>query len=118
MPPNDTNTRLLNEITGIKVEISGIKADIRELRESRHNTDQRAMVASEKAAEGVERIKVELQELTQLLTGNGDPAKGLVVRFDRIEVAHAKTAALVKTLIGAIITGIVGMIFYAVKHGG
>jgi hypothetical protein len=109
MPPTDNIARLLTEI-------GAIKEDIRELKEDRHHADRKAIETSERAADGVERLDKAVEKLTNLLTGNGDPSKGFIVRFDRAEQQLGRYTGLTKTLIGAIITGIVSMIFFVLKH--
>lgn len=42
-------------------------------------------------------------KLEYLLTGNGDPSKGMIVRFDRLEQAHKFWRKLAWVLFGAIV---------------
>lgn len=58
-------------------------------------------------AEGQEANSKKLDMVVQILTGNGDPSAGLVVRFDRVEqrfLADVKEKSRIKLLlIGAIV---------------
>ena len=57
----------------------------------------------------LDRIDILLEKVSkieELLTGNGDPGKGLVVRVDRLEQSEARRSLL----IGGTITASVGAI--------
>ncbi len=52
--------------------------------------------------------------LNKLLTGNGDPEKGLLIRVDRLEQEHKRKEVWIKAAIGASVTaifGFLGMLF-------
>jgi hypothetical protein len=51
----------------------------------------------------------------ELLTGNGEPSKGLIVRVDRLEQSESRRNWLATTAIGAAITALAGV---AVKYLG
>ena len=61
-------------------------------------------------------IQKDIYEIKTLVAGNGDPSKGLVVRFDRMEQAHERRNWVVTTALGASISAIVGLAGLAIKH--
>ncbi len=46
----------------------------------------------------------------EILTGNGDPSKGLVVRFDRVETWVGNAKAAKSKLVWAVITSSIGFV--------
>lgn len=62
-----------------------------------------------------EKIVLEMREsqrrIETLLTGNGDPSKGMIVRLDRLEQAHETQSKLIWSVVG----GLVGTIGIALK---
>ena len=57
-----------------------------------------------------ERVERKLDFLCTLLTGNGDPQKGLVVRVDRLEQAEKRRKWWVGTAVGAAIVAVVNAV--------
>lgn len=47
----------------------------------------------------VDAIHVTVEEIKELLTGNGDPSKGVIVRLDRLEQSEKGRAWRVRTAI-------------------
>lgn len=47
------------------------------------------------------RVEGKLDLLTELLTGNGEPSKGLVVRVDRLEQSEERQRWWVGTAVGS-----------------
>ena len=56
----------------------------------------------------IDNIKDDLTTVKHLLTGNGNPSSGVIVRLDRVEQDHKKTSWLVKTALGAALTACIG----------
>lgn len=49
-------------------------------------------------------VREDVKIVKELLTGNGEPAKGLVVKVDRLETAQKRHTYIIATLFGAIAT--------------
>lgn len=56
------------------------------------------------------QIAEDVSEIKEILTGNGEPSKGLIVRFDRIEQSQKRASWLAKTAIGASVVAILAVI--------
>jgi len=54
----------------------------------------------------LDRIEQRVQKIDKLLTGNGDPSKGIIVRLDRLEQTEIKRSRLV----GALFLGVLLMV--------
>ena len=53
-------------------------------------------------------LSAQTKMLNQLLTGNGTPEQGVIVRLDRIEQNQQRTSWFGRTLVASIIGGIGG----------
>jgi hypothetical protein len=62
-------------------------------------------VTREVIAEKLDRISDQLEHIDLILTGNGDPSKGLVVRVDRLEQKEAVRSKQLWAVWTAIIGG-------------
>ena len=58
------------------------------------------------------------KRLEKLLTGNGEPSKGMVVRVDRLEQAEGRRSFITKTLIGAWVAAVAGSVWAWVRAKG
>ena len=65
-----------------------------------------------------EEIKIQLDHIgdaidrmEKLLTGNGDPAKGLVVRVDRLEQTESRRKWQIRTLAASFLGGAVSWVW-------
>ena len=65
-------------------------------------------------AGAIERVEEKVDLLLKLMTGNGDPSKGIVVRFDRVE----QKMKWIWTSLSLAGIGIAKMIYDYVKKGG
>jgi hypothetical protein len=66
--------------------------------------------------EQLDRIEAKQDRLEKLLTGNGEPAKGLIVRVDRLEGFAERFRWAFRTVIGAAVFA-AGEIFWRMFHG-
>ncbi len=59
-----------------------------------------------------------VDELKEIVCGNGDPAKGLVIRIDRLEQSAAIVRKIFWIVIGALVTpaSIGGLIWYLISQ--
>jgi hypothetical protein len=66
--------------------------------------------------ERLDALKEQVEVVAEVVTGNGDPSKGLIVRLDRVEQSMAQTASrlarwraatltVAMTVLGVILTG-------------
>lgn len=51
------------------------------------------------------QVNKKLDTITEILTGNGDPQKGVILRLDRVE----QSTAAAKWFIGVVIVALVGL---------
>ena len=54
----------------------------------------------------LERMSEDLKFVREILTGNGDPSKGLIVRIDRVEGKIKRADWALKALAVALLSGI------------
>lgn len=66
----------------------------------------------------LDSLQDSLDTLTQIMTGNGDPSKGLIVRVDRLEQSANIARKVFWILFGALITpaSIGGFIWYLLSN--
>jgi hypothetical protein len=71
----------------------------------------------------VEQVRVNQQEFgeklataTEILTGNGNPEKGLVVRIDRVEQDHKTQSRWFWVIVPSAITGMLSAIWHYFKN--
>lgn len=62
-----------------------------------------------------EEIYRTVKRIEEILTGNGHPANGLVVRVDRLEQAEQRRGWWSKTALGAAITAAIGSLWAITK---
>lgn len=60
--------------------------------------------------EKIDHLTEKVGLLNILLTGNGDPEKGVVVRLDRVEQTQARQRKFIWAIVGAVITQAVSTI--------
>lgn len=58
----------------------------------------------------LERFDAKLDQITQFIYGNGEPAKGFVVRVDRLE----QFRAIMIWTVGTVVVSVVGMIVHGI----
>jgi hypothetical protein len=64
----------------------------------------------------LDRIEADVRDMKFILTGNGNPEKGLIVRINRIERDAIRHLWWSRSALGAAITVIVGAIFRLIIH--
>jgi hypothetical protein len=62
-----------------------------------------------------ENVVSKLDQITEILTGNGAPDKGLIIRFDRIEQESKRRNVWLKTAISAAVASVIGVVGTLVK---
>lgn len=68
--------------------------------------------------EQVDRIEKKIDKLDNLLTGNGEPHKGIVVRLDRVEQREESRNKWTWIVLGASITALIKSFWASLFHGG
>ncbi len=63
----------------------------------------------------LDRIEGKVDTLCLILTGDGEPQKGLVVRFDRVEQAQKRVRWFLRSVAGACIAAIVVVVIVALR---
>ena len=76
-----------------------------ELHELRSEVKENLIAKSSNATK-LDDINSQLREITHLLTGNGNPDKGIIVRLDRLEQNESRRVWLLRTAIAASIAAI------------
>jgi chromosome segregation ATPase len=56
----------------------------------------------------LDRVGQDVKVILEMLTGNGEPSKGLIVRQDRLEQTVSRWAKLITIALGTAITALVG----------
>ncbi len=56
----------------------------------------------------LEPVRKQITDLSHLITGNGTPERGIVVRVDRLEQSHHTMSWVQKAIAGAIISVCIG----------
>jgi len=64
----------------------------------------------------LDRIEDDVKVIKELLTGNGDPSKGLIIRVDRLEQAEQRRVWAVRTSVGAAIGSMLALIIKLFIH--
>ena len=64
-------------------------------------------------ADALSRIESKLTEIEHLITGNGEPEKGIIVRLDRVE-RHTQTMSKVASWVAGIFAAILVAISLAI----
>lgn len=54
--------------------------------------------------EKIDNLTEKVSLLNKLLTGNGDPEKGVIVRLDRVEQTQGRQRKFIWAIVGAVIT--------------
>lgn len=75
----------------------------------------RLLAEMAKVSANLESLEAEVGKLSKLLTGNGDPAKGLVVMVDRLTQESERRGNWVKAAISASVVSVVGFVGMLVK---
>jgi uncharacterized protein (UPF0335 family) len=57
----------------------------------------------------------DIKDIKELLTGNGSPSKGIIVRMDRLEENERRRGYWVKAALGASLTALIGLLARLVK---
>jgi len=102
-------------------------SQIEEMRKDRREVDiqWRADISDTLRAVGtkVEEIRINQQEFgeklavaTEILTGNGTPEKGMVVRVDRVEQDHKIQSRWFWIIVPAAITGLISAVWNYFKN--
>lgn len=65
----------------------------------------------EKSEKDNEEIKEDISKILQYIEGNGQPERGLIVRFDRIEQSYQRQKKFTMAALVAGITGFIGLIW-------
>lgn len=58
-------------------------------------------------------VRADVKTVKELLTGNGSPEKGIVVRLDRVEVAQKRHRFVIATIFTAFATAAAGAVVWA-----
>lgn len=66
--------------------------------------------------ETIESIAADTKLIKELLTGNGDPSKGMIVRMDRLEQREESRSKLVSIAIGVSGTAILTALWAGIKQ--
>ena len=93
-----------------------ILQEIAKLNARLDNHDQRSETFRENITESLSAVSKRVETMNHLLTGNGDPKSGLIVRFDRLEQCQERRQFQLKAAITASITAIVTAIYTFAKH--
>lgn len=56
----------------------------------------------------LEPVRKQISDLSHLITGNGTPERGIIIRVDRLEQSHHVMSWVQKTIAGVIISACVG----------
>lgn len=75
----------------------------------RHNADSEPMDFETFVRSELRTISGDVRFTKQILTGNGEPSKGLVIRFDRVE----RTTAFQNKVLWVVFVAIVGVVVTA-----
>ena len=66
--------------------------------------------------EALRLLERAVDRLNHLLTGNGNPARGLIVRFALVEGQVKQFVFYSRLIAGGVISGVIGLVFYWAKH--
>lgn len=61
-------------------------------------------ITNEVLAEKIDRLGEDVVVVKELLTGNGEPSKGLVVRVDRLEQVESRRKWTVRAIAGTLMS--------------
>lgn len=68
--------------------------------------------------EQYEQLSAKLDNIEHILTGNGTPERGVIVRLDRLEQKDASRGRWIMLIGGASLTALAKGIWASITHGG
>lgn len=69
------------------------------------------VITREVIAEKLDQIAEKIDKIDTILTGNGDPSKGLIVRMDRLEQVESRRKWQIRTLAASFAGGAISWIW-------